>query len=180
MARLDPRLPSPGATIDVGRDTWRRSGRQLGSLPSPWASSFQDEKVGGPFEVVTPAIVPRVKQWDDQSRERVQPLRPGVLANDIALPARGGEILEIVGLERRRQGPAPGRPRQDVIDGEGPAADATVFAAEARSPFDEAPDPWRNHSPFCLGVPATRNESACAPRRRGRPRMRQSTKLLSL
>ena len=80
--------------------------------------------------MVTPAIVPRVKQWDDQSREGVQPVRPGVLANDIALPARGGEILEIIGLDRRRRGPAPGRPRQDVIDGEGPAADATVFAAE--------------------------------------------------
>jgi hypothetical protein len=117
--------------------------------------------------VVTPAIVPRVEQWDDQSREGVQPVRPGVLANDIALPARGGEILEIIGLDRRRRGPAPCRPRQDVIDGEGPAADATVFAAEARSPFDEAPDPWRNHSPFlfrCAGDEKRERVCAASPR----------------
>ena len=81
--------------------------------------------------MVSPAIAPRMEQWDDKSREGVYAVCPGVLANDIALPAGDREIVGIVRVERGRRRAAPDRPRQDVIDRERPATNADSTRSES-------------------------------------------------
>jgi hypothetical protein len=82
-----------------------------------------------------------MKERDDQSRERVYAVGLRVLADHIALPTRGGEVVGIIGISSWAHRTTPGHTGDDVIDREGPPPDAAVLSPKPRPPFDEAPGP---------------------------------------
>src|SRR5579864_9040545 len=114
--------------------------------------------------MIAPSFATRVEQFNFRARERVDSARVRPLANDVALIARGGEVVGVIEPRIWRCGLEPQRLRDHVVHSQRPTPHVTVLTARSRSSHDEAPGRLGNHFGLSSTAPMTRDARARAPR----------------